>query len=410
MNDSVVNETVNFTQNNVGTSANEIILNLFSSSSGIPLGESVIFWLIVIIFGFILYTVFSMFTEYDKPVIVMISMIPLFAFDLIESFGTYTFDLPFLGIYEVDRFVMTLGLMDWIFGFQIFNPALEIMSNYPIEEGDPLTTALSFKVILDWIFTLSWIPISILFITAAVSIGDSILQFLIFFMAVYYAISIIEDRWERQFSLQLPVSIAVGLLPVLVYACFFSNPIHEFKEANIQIASVFNFISAAPLIDKGIVVTLGIISFVVVLLIFSVMTKFVLSSTIAAIPSRQQKKWTTDYSAVAFITTLLYAFLYVMHPDYKWYLIITVIIIWKIFRHVMEDIAHEAKGRTKEREMRRKELAMIVHEVQHPSYDERNHPGEPQGSNSVFFTIEIILAIIGFTAIFFAVLLLTGIL
>ena len=407
MNNTIINETSNFTQSGVGTTPNEIILNLFSSSSGIPLGESIIFWLIIVIFGFIIYTALSMFTSFEKPVVVMFSMSPLFAFDLIKSFGIYVFELPFIGVYEVDRFVMTLGLIDWIFGFQLFNPAIDIMSKYAIEEGDSLATCLDFKVILDLIFTLSWIPISILFITALISIGDSVLQFLIFFMAVYYAISIVEDKWERQFSLQIPVSIAVGLLPVLVYAFGFSNPIHEFEKANIQIASIFHFMSVAPLLDKGIVVILGMASFFIVLIIMSIMTKFLLSSTISVVPSMQQKKWTTDYSAVAFITTLLYSFLYVMHPDYKWYLIIAVIIVWKIFRHVMSDIAHEAKGRTRNREMRKKELAMIVHEVQNPTYDEREHP---QGGSTIFFSIEIFFVIVGLLAVFCGVLLITGIL
>lgn len=407
MNESIMNESTNLTQNSVGTSPNEIILNLFSSSSGIPLGDSLIFWMIVLIIGFIIYTALSMFTEFEKPVILMCSSLHLFALDIIKSFGTYTFDLPFLGIYEVDRLVMTLGLVDWVFGFRLFNPALEIMSNYAIEGGDSLLNVLSIKMILDWIFTYSWMPLSILFITAMISIGDSILQFLIFFMAMYYTISIIEDKWEKQFSLQLPVSIAVGLLPVLMYAFYFSNPIHEFEKANIQISSLFHFVSVAPFFDIVIVVVLGTISFAIVLLIFSVLTKFLISSTIAAIPSRQEKKWTTDYTAVAFMTTLIYTFLYIMHPDYKWYLIIAVIIIWKIFRHVMEDIGREAKGRTKERKVRKKELAMIIHEVRNPSYNEREHPED--GSN-VFFTIEIFLAVAGLLAIFIGVLLIMGLL
>ena len=405
MNNSTMNETINATQRDLGINANEIILNYFSASSGIPLGESIVFWIIMGILGFLIYTVLSATTDFSKSVILMCSAIPLIVFDSLMSFGIYVFDLPFLGIHEVDRLVMTLGLIDWIFGFQLFNSALDIMSNYAVAEGDPLTTALSFKVILDSIWNLSWVPLLILVITALISIGDSLLQFIIFFMATYYAISIIEDKWDRQFSFQIPLSIIIGAFPVLLYALYFSNPIHEFEKANIQIASLIHFIDVAPFVDVAIVLMLGIASFFIVLIMMSVVTKTLISSSITIFPGMQEKMWTTSYGAVAFLTTLLYTFLYIMHPEYQWYLIIGVILVWKMFRHVMEDIAHEAKGRTKEREGRKKEIALIVHEVQNPSFQERSHP---VGGSSTFFTIEVILTVIGLAVLFIGILILTG--
>lgn len=405
MNNSTVNETLNATHETMNVNANEIILNYFSASSGVPLGESIVFWIVMAIFGFVIYTALSTLTDFSKSVILMLAAVPLVVFDSLMSFGIYTFDLPFLGVYEVDRLVMTLGLVDWMFGFQIFNSALDTMSTYAITEGDPLTTPLSFKVILDLLWNLSWIPLLILAITALISIGDSLLQFVIFFMATYYAISIIEDKWERQFSLQIPVSIAIGAFPVLLYAFYFSNPIHEFEKANIQIASLIHFLSVAPFMDVVLVAMLGSISFFIVLIIMSIVTKTFLSSSIMVFPGMQEKTWRTSYASVAFLTTLLYTFLYIMHPEYQWYLIVGVILVWKLFRHLMEDIAHEAKGRTREREGRRKEIAMIVHEVQNPSYEERTHP---QGESSTFFTIEIILTIIGLGVLFIGLLLLTG--
>jgi len=406
MNESVANETANITQATTGANANEIILNLFSSSSGIPFGESIIFWLIIAILGFVIYTSLSTFTEYNKSVILIFSLTPLITVDLIRSFGTYIFDLPFVGTYELDRLVMTLSLVDWIFEFQLFSPAIEIMSDYIVPESELLISNLTFSMFIDLVLTLSWMPLLILFLTAAISIGDSILQFLIFFMAIYYAISIVEDKWERQFSLQIPLSILGAIIPVIAYS-FFSNPIHEFEKANAQIASLFNFMSTATILDRGIVVILAVVSFLIVLIIMSVMTKFFLSSSIAVFPGMQEKQWTTSYTAVAFITTLMYTFLFIMHPEYKWYLIITVIIIWKLFRHVMEDIAHEAKGRTNMREGRKKEIAMIVHEVQNPSYTERP---QPKSGSGTFFTIEVILTIVGLGVLFFGFLMFIGLL
>ena len=406
MNESLVNETSNITQASVGSNPNEIILNLFSASSGIPFGESIIFWLIIAILGFVIYTALSMFTEFNKSVIIVFSLMPLFAVDLIKSFGLYIFHLPFIGTYEIDRMVMTFSLVDWIFEFQLFNPALEIMNKYVVPDSELLISNLTFTILIDLIWTLSWMPLLILFLTAAISIGDSVLQFLIFFMAIYYAISIVEDKWERQFSLQVPLSILGAIIPVIAYS-FFSNPIHEFVKANAQIALLFNFVSTAPLFDVVIVIILAALSFIIVLIIISVMTRFFLSSSIAVFPGMQEKQWRTSFSAVAFITTLIYTFLFIMHPEYKWYLIIAVILIWKIFRHVMEDIAHEAKGRTVQREGRKKEIAMIVHEVQNPTFTERPLPKSGSGT---FFTLEVILTIVGLGVLFFAFLMIIGLL
>ena len=402
MNETILNETSNITQASTGSNPNEIILNLFSASSGIPLGESIIFWLIIAILGFIIYTALSMFTEFNKSVIVVFSLMPLFVVDLIKSFGLYIFHLPFLGTFELDRLVMTLSLVDWMFEFKLFDPALEIMSEYIVPESELLISNLTFTIFIDLILTLSLMPLLILFLTAAISIGDSILQFLIFFMAIYYAISIVEDKWERQFSLQVPLSLLGAIVPVIAYS-FFSNPIHEFIKANAQIALLFNFMSTAPFFDIVIVILLAVLSFIIVLIIMSVMTRFFLSSSIAMFPGMQEKQWRTSFSAVAFITTIIYTFLFIMHPEYKWYLIIGVILIWKIFRHVMEDIAHEAKGRTIQREGEKKKIAMIVHEVQHPTYTERPLPKTGSGT---FFTIEVILTIAGLVILFYGFLML----
>ena len=386
MNNSTIG---NVTDIGLGSTPNEIILNYFSVQSGIPLGETIIFWLVVSIFGFVIYNVLSMFTDFNKSTIIILSCIPLFIFDSILPFGTYVFVVPFIDDIVLTQMVMTLSLVDWIFGFQLFNPALDIMAKYAVIEGDPLTAG-----------------IGVMIVTGLFSIGDSILQFVIFAMACYYFISLGEDKARQQFSLQIPVSIIGGLIPVILYAFYFSNPIHEFQKANIQIASLIHFMDVAPLFDKSIVVTLGIISFFIVLIIMSVITRFFLSTAISVIPSMQQQVWMTSYGAVAFLNTLIYTFLYIMHPDYKWYIILGVIITWKAFRHIMEDVSHEAKGRTKAREDEKRKIAMIVHEIKHPSTNDERI--QPHIKHKTIFNIEIILGLIGLVIILFGFLIITG--
>ena len=337
----------------------------------------------------LIFTFLQRFTEFTKSVSLIIGFSFILLMDGIVSYGTYIFELPFIASYEFTRFVMTFNLIDYIFEFQLFNPALELMSHYASPE---IITTIPVKII-----------------ALSLSIGDSIFQIVIFSLTAYYIISLIEYQFNKEFEWQIPAAIIVGFIPVALYATFFSNPFHEYEKSNIQASNVINFLSNAPVSDILYVSILGFAAFIIVLLILSTIIHFALSSAINVIPKMQEQMWRTNYVSVAFLLTLLYTFLYLMHPEYKWYLILIVIFVWKFFRLFMEDISSKAKTRTNERNTYNKQAREMVN-IMSTEFDlpQKNiaqvHPGHKQEK----FYLEIILALVALSLITFGILSLIG--
>ncbi|MCK5020501.1 MAG: hypothetical protein KAS32_26015, partial [Candidatus Peribacteraceae bacterium] len=273
------------------TSANEIFLSSLSSNLGVSFGDSLIFWFVGILVMLLIFTILQKFTGFTKSVSLILGFSFILLLDTISSYGTYVFELPFFGTHEFTRLVMTFSLIDYIFEFHLFNPALEVMSHYTVT--DVITT----------------LPVKI--IALALSVGDSLFQIIIFAMTAYYIISLIEYQFNREFEWQIPVSIIAGAIPVSIYAVFFSNPFHEYEMANIQASNVINFLTSAPNHEIIYVATLGFFSFLIVLLILSSLTQFTLSSVMSIRPKMQEQMLFTNYMSVAFLLTLLYTFLYI---------------------------------------------------------------------------------------------------
>ena len=373
------------------TSANEIFLNYLSTQLNIPFGDSLIFWFVGILIALVVFTFLQHFTDVSKPVALVAGFSVIVLMDLVTSYGTYIFELPFIGAYEVERLVMTLGLVDYIFGYQLFNPAKDIILSYATPE------------------VITTLPIQ--FTALALSIGDSILQIIIFYLTIYYVISLIEYHRNQEYEWQIPVSIVGALFPVLLYAIFFSNPIHEYEVAIVEASNIMSFFNNATISEILYVIVLGFISFLIVFTIISTMAHFLLSAAINVRPGLKMQTWSTDYTSIAFLLTLLYTFLYIMHPDYKWYLILMVIIIWKVFRGFMEEVSTKAKLKTGQRSEMRSQAREIVDtmalefDIPKSSTSLNREPKSEVGLN-----IEILIAVALIALVGLGILLFTGVL
>jgi len=93
---------------NTTISANEIFLNYLSTQLNIPFGDSLIFWFVGILIALVVFTFLQHFTDVSKPVALVAGFSVIVLMDLVTSYGTYIFELPFIGSYEVERLVMTL--------------------------------------------------------------------------------------------------------------------------------------------------------------------------------------------------------------------------------------------------------------------------------------------------------------
>ena len=372
-------------------SVNDILLTFLSSESGVPLGDSMVFWILIGMLGILIFLALNMFTEFSKPVIIVLSLAPLLILDTIISFGTYTFEFPVIGDFEINRFVMIFGLIDFVFGCHLFDSAIPIIQSYAIS-----TPHSSFFIYI---------------LTFLISVGDSLLQFVLFSIAAFYVISIIEYRVNREFEWQLPVSIVAGLIPVIAYAMFFSNPFEEFEKANIQVSNICNFFSEATTFELIHIIVLGLVSFGIVFMAISVIVHFLMSATIAIVPKMQMKLFETSYNSVAFLLTVLYVILYILHPDYQWYIILGVIIVWKGFRGYIGEISTSAKQKTVQRRIRNaqvEDFKAVIREEFHDNTEEPVSP-LPDENKKGWFSLEKVVIIIGTVLILVGILLYTGV-
>jgi len=377
------------------TSVNEIFLNYISNQSGVSFGDSLLFWMFGLVIAMIIYLLLNSFTDFSKSVIIILAIMPTILLDLIISFGTYEFVLPFIGIYEIHNLVMTFSITDWVFGFQLFNPAKDIMALYTT---NVVATSILVKLM-----------------AFVLSLGDSIFQIILFSLTFYYIISLIEFKFNMEFEWQRVVSFVCGLVPVSIYALFFSNPFHEYEMANEQASNLVYFFNNAQSAEITFVILTGFIAFLLVFFIVSIITRFLLSAAISISPKMQEQLLMTSYASVAFLLTLLYAFLYVMHPDYKWYMIILVIIVWKLFRGVMEDISQEARVKTGERSVMNSQARTIVdmmtNEINTQGNGDNNDPLiSHREKTEVTFKLEILVAMISIILILLGILIIMGIL
>ena len=137
----------------------------------------------------------------------MAAYTPVLLVDGFKSFGEYTISLPYFE-YTFTHFVMTFKLIDYIFTFKILTPIMSTVSTF-----EDLTIEPSMIVIgITWIY----------------SFGDSILQLLIFILAAYSILTLIENWTNKQIPYQFIISIFLGLIPVFLYANYFSNPVTEY--------------------------------------------------------------------------------------------------------------------------------------------------------------------------------------
>ena len=100
-----------------------------------------------------------------------------------------------------------------------------------------------------------------------------------------------------------------------------------------------------------------------------------------------------------------------MHPDYKWYLILMVIIIWKVFRGFMEEVSTKAKLKTGQRSEMRSQAREIVDtmalefDMPKSSTSLNREPKSEVGLN-----IEILIAVVLIALVGLGILLFTGVL
>lgn len=309
-------------------STNDIFIELIQQYFGTSISDSFLFIAVMGIIFVIIYGVMSIFTDKKAGVKFVAGYLPTLVIDGFFSFGKYTITLPFFE-HTFTHFVMTFKLIEYLFTFKLLTPLIDIINTFEEVNPDP-------SIIINGI---TWLY----------SFGDSILQYLVFILAAYSLLTLIENWSNKQIPYQLIVSIILGFIPVLIYAHFFSNPFHEYELSQIYITTLINFIFNASWIMLSYAFILIFISLIIIYIINLMMIQFFVSIFVIVSPKIKALDYNTSFDSIAFLFTTFYAFLFLMHPEYTWYTIMLVILIWTGFKHFLDTIVSEANHKNNER-------------------------------------------------------------
>jgi len=304
-----LNQTLN---NSLHSTPNDILIGLLPTLPDSSLfSDSNIFWMFTVALFIILYLVLGMFPSIKKSLRVFLSLsIPLLI-DLIMSFGSFEFIFPFGLSYTTTHGVMFTKLIDYIFTYGIFTDYSSSLISPFIESASNQTNN----------------PIVHLVVFLSVFI-DSFLEFIFITLAVYTLITIIESKLEKQIKYQLPISVFIGLIPVLLYTLFISNPVKETSESIQALNGITEFVITSQLTDIFLAFIFLIINFAIITEIIYLVTEFALSLYIKVNYSRLDLAWTYEMSGVALVYAFVYSFIFFLHSDFKWYIIFPVLLTY----------------------------------------------------------------------------------
>ena len=357
-------------------SANDIFVELIQQYLGATVSDSFLF---VAVMGIIFAAIFmfmTMFMNTRAGVRFVAAYSPILLIDGLKSFGTYTFKFPFFE-YTFEHFVMTFKLIEYIFTFKIFTPIIDDISAFQDFTTEPSA----------WIVFISWMY----------SFGDSIIQIILFVLAAYSLITLYENWKDIQIPHQLLISAVLGFIPVLLYAYLVSNPFHEYEVSQLYIVAFTNFLFNSSWMQKGFFALLAVISLLIIYIIILMITQFILSTFITFSPKGKALDFTTSFESVALLLTIFYSFLFLMHPDYAWYNIILVILIWTGFKHFLDTVVSEANFKNTARKNQVMQARRIAKEIKglegRPTTMTRSIE-EPDDSFSLTILVPLILGIL----------------
>ena len=357
-------------------SANDIFVEIIQHYLGTTVSDSFLFVAVMGILFAAIFMFMTMFMNTRAGVRFVVAYTPVLLIDGLKSFGTYTFKFPFFE-FTIEHFVMTFKLIEYIFTFKIFTPILDDISTF-----QDFTTEPSI-----WIVFISWMY----------SFGDSIIQIILFVLAAYSLITLYENWKNIQIQHQMLTSIVFGFIPVFLYAYLVSNPFHEYELSQLYIVTLTNFFFNATWLQLGFFLTLAIISFFIIFIIILMITQFVLSTFITFSPKGKSLDFTTSFESVALLLTIFYSFLFLMHPEYTWYNIMLVILIWTGFKHFLDTIVSEANLKNTDRRrqvMQARRIAKEIKGIEGHSTSMIRSIKDPNDSFSLTILVPLILGIL----------------
>lgn len=265
------------------------------------------------------------FLNVKKSTAIVIASLPFLVMDGFVSFGTYTFRLPPEYTWSTQNFVMTLNLVEWIFGFKIFQNWGGLTFNSI--NGDVVLTM--WQTLFIYLYAFSDTLIGLLVIT--------------------YLIKNISGR--------LDYAVLISIMIVSLYSLLVSNPLSEAATAEAVVKHILFFVGNASQTQFIIVIMSAIISFLLIVILLSTVTSFLVGVAKSTVrPGMEASAYEMSFTGLSFGVAFLYSLVYIQHPDRTWYVLLPALLLYNI---VMRGARGAARRRSEKREQQAYFRAML---------------------------------------------------
>lgn len=320
----------------MNTSTNDVFFSFLEKYTGFNIADSFMYYILMIAIFLIIYMILRV-TNLRSGVKITVAALPfLLSEAFITNFGTYTIFLPLGNEIVTNRFVHVFQLLDFIFHYGIFQYAgVPIINNYI--ENVTFTEPTG---------TMYWL-------IAALSFGDTLFQIIILSFGFYAITTLIENKFNFQIPCQRLISVILGTIPNLIMAMYYSNPLDEFEKSKSLIAIGIYFfqtvIDQKAFIDLTLVMTFLIISITIIYFVLSIFVDVFMSTYINVNPRAKSIDFNVSISALTLMIVLAYSFVFLFHPEYSWYKILSVLLLISIFKKFLDTVVVTAKNENRQR-------------------------------------------------------------
>ncbi len=310
------------------TNPNDILLDKASQlTSGSFFYDNAYFWGFTVAIFLIVYFLLGLspFNIRKSLRMLMALTIPIL-FDLLISFGEFTFIFPLGYTFTITRGVMFITMLDRIMSYSIFS-----FYSSPITSPFILIASETTDSIFVFIFGL---------LNAGI---DSIADFIFFAALFYYLISFIESKLGFQINYQVAISIALAGIPTILYSLFISNPFHEIKEVIQTTNGMSNFFTSGDIVNILFILILFLINFMLISSIIFIVIELIVNLYMKVNYNKRDIEFTYDFAGMAGAYAFAYSILFFLHSDYKWFIVLPGIAILQILRSSTTNVINTHK-------------------------------------------------------------------
>lgn len=339
---------------NVTNSTNQVFLNSVEQWTGIGLADSFVYFVVMASIFLILWLISRSVEMRRGNRIIFSSSIFLASEALITEFGTYTIQLPFGGEYITNRFVHIFELLDWVFSFGLFQHfGIPIVNEYTMDMVNTEPTGMLFGLV------------------AVLSFGDTIFQIILLSFGMYAVLTLIENKFNFQFPFQRVLSVLLGATPSIIMAMSYSNPIEEFETSKSIVMVGLYFVNTTMAnggwLDFGFVMMLLMASLMLIYYFLGIIVDMFLSTYININPKGKEIDYKVSISSVTSMIVILYSAVFLFHPEYPYYKILTVLLFMTFFKKFLDSVVRKAKTENNERRRQQRFANLVAERIKTPA-------------------------------------------